>query len=443
MNANNIIRIEQEAVEAIQAMVAESARDCTETGGFLVGEITKRGRNVLHAIGPGRSARRTAVRFEPDYLHAVRKFKELNTNGKLKIVGGWHIHDIDGLSSGDEATLKSVCVGNLGFLALVVCGFSKRSFRIFTVEDGAIRERKWKVFEKRTHALDFDRTVKLFDHGVLSKKKVLVMGAGSGGSIIATYLGRAGVGYFIIADNEKLEEVNLIRHIGKFHQVGMAKAEIFANELRLINPDVKVKTVEKKLEANTVDEFEKLVKGVHLVLACSGSTSANQLLNEICHKLRKPVIIAGVFEKASGGFVLQNIPYLKNSPCLNCIYDYAENTQDDSNEQLRHMAQDYGMSEEELSAQQGLYIDISFVALLQAKIALITLLRGSKHDLGKLPGNLAIWESKAEDSVTMTTRWVKFKKRDDCVICNPDGWLKSRGFDLEEDELKEVWECTN
>jgi molybdopterin/thiamine biosynthesis adenylyltransferase len=425
MKQARLIEIEKQALEKIKELAAEAISKRLETGGFLVGHYTDDGARVFHAIGPGPNANRSAACFEPDYLHAGQELEKLNKQGSFKIVGGWHWHSVDGLSHGDQRTLMHVCGERPGFLALVACG-RENKIRVFGVENRKIVEKAWEVFEHKEECV-FARISGLLSTTFLTGKKVVVFGLGSGGSTATKYLAYAGIKNFVLADDENFEEVNRCRHVGKFYQVGMPKVEVVASELRLINPAIKIHSIRKRLTQETASEFEALVKKSHLVLACSGNASANRLLNEICLRQRKPVIFAGVFAKAEGGFVLQSVPYLQNSPCLNCIFEHAKHAQDESNEAREHMARDYGMSAEELSAQQGLYIDISFVALLQAKMALLTLLRGTRHSLPKLPGNLVVWNSQ-----TMNARWAKVGKRKDCSVCNPEEWLKSRKLQPKE-----------
>jgi hypothetical protein len=87
--------------------------------------------------------------------------------------------------------------------------------------------------------------------------------------------------------------------------------------------------------------------------------------------------------------------------------------------------------EDELAAQQGLYIDIKPISILEAKMALHVLLRRSRHALAKLPGNLAVW-----NAATMSTRWAKVKRRADCAVCNPEGWIASREAKLQSQQGK-------
>ena len=127
---------------------------------------------------------------------------------------------------------------------------------------------------------------------------------------------------------------------------------------------------------------------------------------------------SGVFAKAEGGFALQVIP--EKTCCYNCIYDYSKLTIADTEELRNDLRNRYGISEDQLNAHQGLFIDISFIALLMAKLALLTLLEGEDHHLGKLEGNFIIWNNR-----NFTCNVIKAKRNENCVVCNYQNWINS------------------
>jgi molybdopterin/thiamine biosynthesis adenylyltransferase len=212
----------------------------------------------------------------------------------------------------------------------------------------------------------------------------------------------------------------------------MHKVDVLGDELRQINPDAKVFRHRKKLDENSKGEAEQFMKRAALTMACTGSAFANQLINEISVRLKKPVVYAGVFEKASGGFVLLSVPSLKSSPCFNCLYDYTSAAHEDSNTAVEEQARRYGVKADDLHAQQGLYIDIGFVALLQAKVALTVLVHGAGKALAVLPGNLVVWNYHR-----LAASWLNVKRRNDCAVCNKEGWLRSRALAIPGQAPKE------
>src|SRR5687768_10350613 len=98
----------------------------------------------------------------------------------------------------------------------------------------------------------------------------------------------------------------------------------------------------------------------------------------------------------------------------------------DSDTLLKQTSQRYGFKEEELQAQQGLYVDIGFVALLLAKTVLVTLLRGSRHQAGEWPGSLIVWGAR-----DLMLHRGNLERRKDCAVCNPESWLEEKQKQLQ------------
>ncbi len=421
----DLIYIKKSVLEDIYRECTKAAEEGLETGGFLAGTIKGGVKTIEYAIGPGPNAVRTPTQFEPDYGYAAMELKKKDTRQDIKILGAMHLHNLSGLSSGDEMTLKKLCKDFPGFLAMVVRRLkSNFDVRLYTAENDEIKKCSWKKIDDGEAVMDFSRTEGLLAASALREEVVLIVGLGSGGSVVAVYLARTGIGKAILVDNETLERVNLVRHIGGQNQLGMPKVDIAAEQMLAINPSIDVQKENLKLTAETSHIVEKLVEESTLVLACSGHPLTNQLLNKICIEKRKPVIFAGVFARAAGGFVLRYDPS-GDAACFGCLYDYTRIVQPESNEELHAIAHRYGIAEDQLSAHQGLFIDISFIALLQAKIGLLTLLEGKDHRLGRSPGNFVLWNNR-----DMTSTWTFIKKRSDCAACNPEGWLKTKMLNI-------------
>ncbi|WP_200854355.1 ThiF family adenylyltransferase, partial [Klebsiella pneumoniae] len=100
----------------------------------------------------------------------------------------------------------------------------------------------------------------------LLNSRVLIVGCGGLGNVVAPYLVGAGVGQVIIADSDRLELHNLHRQIC-YHeaQIGHNKAELLARYLRELNSEVRVRVI-----AREVDELilNLEINQVDLVLDC-------------------------------------------------------------------------------------------------------------------------------------------------------------------------------
>ncbi len=97
----------------------------------------------------------------------------------------------------------------------------------------------------------------------LQKAHVLVVGLGGVGAYAAEMICRAGVGHMTIVDADTVQPTNINRQLPALHStVGQQKAEVLANRLKDINPDlqltvlpvyIKEETIPALLDAETYD----------------------------------------------------------------------------------------------------------------------------------------------------------------------------------------------
>lgn len=395
-------KIKSESLQAYQNRI--------ETCGFLLGNSKNGAIRVTNATGPGKNPRRTAVMCEPDYSVLAPYL----ARGQ-KVAGEWHLHlgYGGGLSSGDEQALFNASAIMPGFVALVVNMKSQDTpdMAAFCIRNGQIADIELEVDDRLARIID------LVDTQVLSFKTVAVLGAGSGGSKCAELSVRTGIRNLIIVDlsTEKLEKVNLTRHIGFERDLGKPKPKVVAGILKLIDKKVNVR-IEHFDIAEDEEKLTQVVSASDLVLACPGDPSANALINKVCLDLRKPAVFAGAFERGKGGYVFALDPSYKDAACFSCLFGFSGIP--DSNLVVRQTARNYGMDESQLHAQQGLCLDTTQIAILQTRLALCMLLKGTQHEVANINGNL-IWV----DNRNLQIKVLPVRKREDCYACNKENWL--------------------
>jgi len=164
----------------------------------------------------------------------------------------------------------------------------------------------------------YDRQLRISELGVegqlkLKNSKVLVVGVGGLGGIAAAYLAAAGVGYLRIVDSGRLELNNLNRQIPYSEKdVGRLKAEALVERLRLLNSDIVIEAIPKKITTDNVDE---LLKGVDVVVDGLDNFEARFLINDKCVKFGVPFVHGAVY--SFEGRLMTIIP--GKSPCLQCF----------------------------------------------------------------------------------------------------------------------------
>lgn len=92
----------------------------------------------------------------------------------------------------------------------------------------------------------------------LKNSKVAVFGVGGVGSYVVEGLARAGIGSFIIVDNDDVSISNINRQLIATHKtVGRPKVEVVKERILDINPDAKVEIFKEFFMPDTKDLFDE------------------------------------------------------------------------------------------------------------------------------------------------------------------------------------------
>jgi len=112
----------------------------------------------------------------------------------------------------------------------------------------------------------------------LSKSVAGIAGLGGLGSNVAIALARAGVGKLIIADFDNVEQSNLNRQHFFIDQVGKSKVECMTENIRRVNPRVKVEGHKLMLAADNIPE---IFANADCIAECFDSAGAKQMIVEM------------------------------------------------------------------------------------------------------------------------------------------------------------------
>ena len=104
-----------------------------------------------------------------------------------------------------------------------------------------------------------ERTIQLFGQEAFQKLQrahVLVVGLGGVGAYAAETIARAGVGRLTIVDADRVQPSNLNRQLVALHStLGRPKADVLAQRLRDINPELQLTVVERYIKDEATDEL--------------------------------------------------------------------------------------------------------------------------------------------------------------------------------------------
>ena len=151
----------------------------------------------------------------------------------------------------------------------------------------------------------------------LLQSKVLLVGAGGLGSPAGVYLAASGVGTIGLLDNDIVDESNLQRQILHWtSSVGMPKVDSARRTLFEVNPDVKVRTHNVRMDATNVLD---IMSDYDVIVSGSDNFTTAYLVNDAAVLLNKPVVYGSIFR--FDGQASTFIPY--KGPCFRCLYPQA------------------------------------------------------------------------------------------------------------------------
>lgn len=194
----------------------------------------------------------------------------------------------------------------------------------------------------------------------LQSKRVLVVGAGSGGSTTAEALVRSGIEHLVVIDPDNVAPENLSRSVYAACDIATPKVEALGRRLRSINPLVEYEGMRSFLANLDNEELVELVSSVDLVVAATVDPLAQRTLNHVSYARGIPSMYAGMYAKGHAGEVVFVVPEITR--CYRC----ATASRHGGLESERRM--DYGTGR--LTGEPALGSDILHVVTASTKIAL-------------------------------------------------------------------------
>jgi adenylyltransferase/sulfurtransferase len=229
----------------------------------------------------------------------------------------------------------------------------------------------------------------------LARARVLLVGCGALGTVMAEQLVRAGVGMIRIVDRDIVELTNLQRQVLFDEQdvrEEVPKAIAAANRLARINSTVTIEPVVADVHAGNVEELAGLVAGprVDVILDGTDSVETRYLVNDVSVKHALPWVYGACV--GTVGRALAICP--PATACLRCLF-----------------AQPSGAGELPTCDTAGVFSPVpAAVASLQAAAA-IKILLGKSEAAGEQLFVMDLWENRLRAISTAHA------KRPDCIAC--------------------------
>lgn len=252
--------------------------------------------------------------------------------------------------------------------------------------DFEFKNKKYKVECYNLVQNIFSRNTGILESAIMKDKCAFILGCGSVGSLVALELARAGVGKFVLIDNDILEYHNLCRHQCSIMDVGAYKVNTLDRRIKEINPTAIVVSIPKIVERVGRKVFDDYCKPQNaIIVGCADNRNADVYANSIAVTYSVPFISVGFWERAFAGELFYWLP-ASNMPCYKCaIGDGGDLSQrKNTNRRIYTTQEDL----EKVNFEPGISTDINYVTTIGIKLILDILNIGNEHFTPRLLGHL-------------------------------------------------------
>ena len=225
----------------------------------------------------------------------------------------------------------------------------------------------------------FSRNTGILESSVMMDKCAFILGCGSVGSLVALELARAGVGKFVLIDNDILEYHNLCRHQCNIEDIGEYKTDSVKRRILNINPNAEVVslvTIVESVEKKIFDTYCK--KGEAVLIGCADNRQADVYSNSLCAIYGVPFLSIGLWERAFAGEIFYWLPDSEEPmPCYKCAIGEGDDMSGRQSVNRRIYTNQEDLTK--LNFEPGISVDINFVTTIGVKIILDILNRNNKN----------------------------------------------------------------
>lgn len=261
------------------------------------------------------------------------------------------------------------------------CGIKKGTQVEFFYDGELLKVESYELYQSI-----FSRNKGILETPIMNSKRVVILGCGSVGSLVAMELARAGVGNFILADPDTMEYHNICRHQCGIEDVGDLKVNTLSRKLRNINPTVKIETFDgiiQNIPKEMLDRF--CVPGETIFVGCADNRTADVYSNRISIYYGAAFLSIGFWERAFAGEIFYHIPN-KNMPCYECALGTGGNLS--ARAEANHHVYSNQEHIEGMKFEPGISVDINFITSIGIKLILDILNEGTEGYKPRLLNNL-------------------------------------------------------
>ena len=217
--------------------------------------------------------------------------------------------------------------------------------------------------------------------GILETKHMLnaraiISGVGSVGSLVALELARAGVGHFVLVDNDILEYHNLCRHQCGISDVGRYKVDAVRDRILAINPSAKVTVFRGILERAPRELFDREAPAITntVVVGCADNREGDLWASQIAEYLGAGFVSIGFWERAAAGEIFYWTPQ-SDANYEDLVTGIGSELSNRVSTNRRHYTTEEDLAK--VNFEPGISLDITFVTVVGLKVIVDLLNQGN------------------------------------------------------------------
>lgn len=238
-----------------------------------------------------------------------------------------------------------------------------------------------------TYALKLDvfsRNTGILESSIMLNKGALFIGCGSVGSLVAVELAKAGVGRFMLVDNDIFGYHNICRHQCGIYDVGRYKTDAVADRILQINPYAQVIKKNSVIQDVDIDEIKSFCNENTIVIGGADNREGDLYASRFALSTKSSFMSIGCWERAFAGEIFFSLP--EGMPTYEDFLAAIGYTSGRVTQNRRFYTTEEEL--EKVSFEPGISADINFVTIVAVKLALDILNRNTQGYTQRLLSHL-------------------------------------------------------
>lgn len=226
----------------------------------------------------------------------------------------------------------------------------------------------------------FSRNVGILESTVMLQKKAVFVGCGSVGSLVAVELAKAGVGNFMLIDNDVFGYHNICRHQCGIYDVGHFKTDALADRIFQINPYATVMKKNCMIQEIDRGEMEDFCNEDTIIIGGADNREGDLYASDFALENKMPFISIGCWERAFAGEIFYCLP--NGMPTYRDFLKAMGYISGRVTQNRRFYTTEENL--EKVSFEPGISADVNFITIIGVKIILDLLNRSTPGFIQRL-----------------------------------------------------------